>query len=123
MATRKCSLCETRNVGTGPGHDADQARAMGYCNTCLTEADWENVHSDDAHQTGTVGDVDGCWICYAELNPNNKPIEAPKAGHTNTVAKSYTSHVGHHHPRTPAARATCRKSMSTTGHPYDTREK
>jgi hypothetical protein len=113
MARKLCSLCNTRSIGTGPGLDAAQARVMGYCNPCLTEAEYENEHSDNAHEDpiySTDAERAACWICHPELNPNNGSIEAPKAGHTNTVAKSYRSHAGCKHVRTPAARAVCRKT-------------
>lgn len=71
MAAKLCSLCKTRPVGTGTGHDAKHARTMGYCNPCLTEAEMENEHSDYGHDEGKDADgnpTNGCWICHPELN-------------------------------------------------------
>lgn len=133
MARKICSLCNTRSVGTGKGdgtEDVTFARSMGYCIPCTVEADWENVHSDNGHDDAdcvangydTQDSVDDCWICHPELNEATKE-HTPRTGHTNTVAKSRTSHADHYHPRTPEARSACRKSMAATGQPLDLRSK
>jgi hypothetical protein len=129
MARKLCSICGTRVVGTGKGWDTAQARTLGYCTPCMTEAEWENVHSDSGHADencvangwDTQDSVDACWVCHPELNEAAKD-HTPRTGHTNTRAKSRTSHADHHHPRTPEARATCRKSMAATDEPYDVRK-
>lgn len=116
MARKLCTICNTRTVGSGPGHDAQQAQVMGYCNTCMTEADWENTHSDYGHDIdGPDSDDDyavnvrarGCWICHPELIPG---AHVPKAGHKNTAAGSWNSHAACTHQATPKARAACRKA-------------
>lgn len=84
-----CSICSTRPVGSQPRTgDAAQAKVMGYCTPCLAEAEWENSHSDNGHETftgpnGTEGIVDGmgialdnCWICHPELNATNADYTA-----------------------------------------------
>lgn len=127
--TRKCEICGIRNIGSKHGiayGDVDQARTLGYCIPCMAEADWENAHSDYGHDDpdavakgyDTQGSLDSCWVCHPELN-RATPDNVAGTGHTNTVAKSYTSHAGHRHPRTPEARRLCRKSMALTGQPYD----
>lgn len=135
MATKKCMICEIRNVGTGPegkfGHgERQQARYMGYCCPCLEEAEWENTHSDYGHDDpdavakgyDTADSIANCWVCHPELNLATT-TPAAGTGHTNTRAKSRTSHAEHHHPRTPEARAACRKSMAAGTGPLDLRTK
>jgi hypothetical protein len=135
MAARKCAICGIRNVGTGRegthGHgERDQARVMGYCNPCLAEAEWENTHSDHGHDDpdavangyATQDELDACWMCHPELNLATS-TPAAGTGHTNTVAKSRTSHREHYHPRTPEARSVCRKLTRAGKAPLDTRKK
>lgn len=71
--SKTCRSCQIRQIATGTLKGADvayldraQARAVELCNLCLVEADYENVHSDDGHDEDNK--VDGCWICYPELN-------------------------------------------------------
>lgn len=71
--TKTCRSCQIRQIATGTLKGADAAytdkataRAVELCNLCLAEADYENVHSDDGHDGDSK--VDGCWICYPELN-------------------------------------------------------
>jgi hypothetical protein len=121
MARKICTICNTRPVGTGAGVDPQHARTMGYCNPCLTEAEWENMHSDYCHEgiadgtyegdDHTVLDMDNCWVCHPELNAAAVGY-TPKTGHTNTRAHSWNSHSSHGHARTPEARAACRKFMA-----------
>lgn len=126
MSRKLCTICHTRPVGTGAGNDPQHARTMGYCTSCLTEAEWENMHSDNAHDAYAAGtwmpetiemgvelvdEMKQCWVCVPALNAASADYN-PRAGHTNTVAKSYTSHAGHGHLRTPEARAACRKFMA-----------
>lgn len=112
MARKLCESCTTRTVGTGagPGIEDDPATAkqLGVCLVCFTRMGWDNTHSDDGHGpefTGTATDTDACWICHPELIPGTT---TPRTGHTNTVAKSRTSHAACHHPRDPKFRAACR---------------
>lgn len=72
------------------------------CTKCYEYAGDENWHDDEAHDE--TGPVEGCAVC------EGRTVEAPKTGHTNGVAKSHTSHAGHDHPSTKAARAACRKA-------------
>jgi hypothetical protein len=48
---------------------------MGYCTPCLTLAENENRHSDDGHSAGAP--VEGCWICFPELDATTL---MPRAG-------------------------------------------
>lgn len=130
MARKLCSICDFRAVGTGPSIDITHARQMGYCGPCLDEGDWENIHSDNAHDDedavakgyDTADSIANCWVCHPELNLANDRTPR-RTGHTNTVAKSRTSHADHHHPRTPEYRALCRKSMAAGTGPLDIRKK
>ena len=76
--TKTCRSCQIRQIATGTVKGADAAyvdkgtaRAVELCNFCHVEADYENTHSDDGHND----DVDGCWICYPELNQRTKADE------------------------------------------------
>jgi hypothetical protein len=103
MARKTCWDCKTRPV-------SNNARA-DLCDVCLEYADHENTHTDDDHEGGneTPGYLmKDCMVCHPELDNRN-----PKIGHTNTVAKSRTSHAGCDHPLTPKARAACRKARTT----------
>lgn len=103
MAKKLCTACNLRAIGTGGGEDADYARSMGYCNPCCTLFDHENDHMNDHGRTKAE-----CWVCTPALDLS-RSTEAPRKGHTNTVAKTRGSHAGCKHERTPAARAACRK--------------
>lgn len=75
------------------------------CSFCFDVAGDENWHSDDAHDE--TGPVEGCRICANDTTP-----PAQKTGHDKGIAKSHTSHAGHDHPSTKAARAACRKAAT-----------
>lgn len=79
----RCEICKIR-----PVMSAKQAREFGvshpYCAPCLTQAEWENVHSDYGHDADSetvhqAGDeernvrVAGCWVCFPELDETTKP--------------------------------------------------
>lgn len=65
MAANKCRFCNIRPVSR---NDAD-ARMLELCGLCSTEADWENLHSDDSHGVDPDNETfEGCWICFPELN-------------------------------------------------------
>ena len=77
---KRCEICGIRPIGSPNKNsygDRAQAKAMGYCTPCLTEAEWDNVHSDDDHENLTEK-VDGCWTCYPEANEANADYVAPK---------------------------------------------
>lgn len=74
------------------------------CTKCYEYAGHENWHDDEAHDE--TGPVEGCMVC--EGNAPTAP--AAKAGHTNGKPLTHTSHAGHDHPATKAARAACRKA-------------
>lgn len=105
--TKICWDCQTRRISnTVIGPD--------LCDICLEYADHENMHTDDGHENGEENDgftMEQCMVCHPELD-NRKP----KTGHTNTVAKSRTSHAGCDHPVTPKARAACRKARVLNTH-------
>lgn len=125
------------DCGTRPQISGDSV----LCEPCDEYAGWENAHSDhghddidtyslenthfttqaqvDAYIEYTKADMTMCPVCHPELDTRS---DTPRTGHTNTVAKTHTSHAGHNHPVTPAARAMCRKSMATTGNPFDARK-
>lgn len=99
-----CTDCGVRKIDRATqGHDS------AFCTPCFDFAGWENTHSDFDHENLTPEDPEreGCPVCDPSLDPRNVTI---RKGHTNTVAKTRTSHAGHDHPVTPAARAACRKA-------------
>lgn len=113
MSRKICNVCEIRTIYTGTGVGVDEApRCSEMCNLCYTEGGWENAHEDEGHQDD--GD-DFCWFCHPELNLAKRPA---RKGHTNTVAKTNTSHAGHNHPATPKYRGMCRKSMAAGNGPF-----
>lgn len=107
MAKKLCTACNLRAIGTGGGEDAEYARSMGYCNPCCTRFDHENDHMNDHSR-----DKAECCVCTPELDLS-RAMDAPRKGHTNTVAKTRGSHAGCQHASTPAARAVCRRSRGT----------
>jgi hypothetical protein len=117
MAAKICNICNTRRVYTGTGNGVDPApRLSDMCNLCYTEGGWENTHEDEGHgRDGEPADPH-CWICHPNLNLATRPA---RTGHTNTVAKTRTSHAGHNHLVTPYDRGLCRKSMAAGHGPYD----
>lgn len=67
--TKNCEICQTRPVMPKGQMLQVHGVSFPYCEPCLVEAEWENVHSDDAHQTGNQQiTVAECWICHPELN-------------------------------------------------------
>lgn len=81
-----CGICGKRRNYTGPGEKAPRLSEM--CNPCFAEGGWENTHSDANHEAilatpeadrtpEQLDEIDGCWICYPELNLAKAE---PKAG-------------------------------------------
>jgi hypothetical protein len=117
MARKMCDMGCGRAVGTGTAVGVDPDATGTMCNFCYTEGGWENEHNDNDHTDPDNADyAANCWICHEELNLAQRPV---KVGHTNTVAKSHTSHAGHNHLRTPYYRSLCRKSVAAGHGPYD----
>lgn len=75
------------------------------CTKCADYAADENWHSDDAHDE--TGPVEGCRVCAGAVPTNDQ-----KAGHSNGIAKTHTSHAACDHASTKAARAACRKARA-----------
>jgi hypothetical protein len=99
---KKCTDCGFRPQDTtviGPQ----------LCTVCLEYADMENVHQDHGDDHGDSGySTEDCPVCHPELDRRY----TKRTGHTNTVAKSRTSHAGCDHAVTPKARAACRKARA-----------
>lgn len=111
----------TKRIGRGGictdcGKRRQDTSVLGpeLCTVCLDYAHWENTHSDDGHGPDLEEAADEaypmaeCPVCHPELDVRY----VFKTGHKNTVAKTHTSHAGHGHMVTPAARAACRKFMA-----------
>jgi hypothetical protein len=132
MARKICSLCNTRPVGSGPGHDQAHATSMGYCNPCLTEADCENGHSDYGHDAiaefekdGDITHIEGftadqleleqqrmdeCWVCHPELNAaQGTYVKQERKGH-HSPRRQQINHRACKHAQTPKARRDCRNA-------------
>lgn len=76
------------------------------CAPCFDAAGWENDHQDGGHADGDM--MQDCPIC----NPDIIGQGTSRTGHTNGKPLSHTSHAGHDHPATKAARAACRKAAA-----------
>lgn len=120
-ASRTCRDCGTRRI--------DASNGVQLCGPCYDYAGMENGHSDYGHDLvdaaagkkgwpeswtpttiiAVAASMETCAVCHPDLDPRN--VTARK-GHTNTVAKTHTSHAGHNHPRTPRDRAICRKARA-----------
>lgn len=74
------------------------------CVDCFDYAGWENTHDDEGHDLSEP--FEGCRVCANDV----PKAPAAKAGHTKGIAKTNTSHAGHDHHATKAARAACRKA-------------
>jgi hypothetical protein len=94
--TKTCRSCQIRTIATGTvkGEDAAYvdratAKSVELCNLCHVEADYENTHSDDDHDSEPV---DGCWVCYPELNQRTQADErgARKASGTSRSGMVFT---------------------------------
>jgi hypothetical protein len=130
MSRKLCEICSTRPVHAQTLADTGRR----FCWECNTEAEWENTHSDDGHDEliAKVAEHGGetpsrfldtgeqyvwkymteCWMCHPELNEAHAEYVAPKKGHTNGVAKTYSSHKACTHPSTPKHRELCRRERA-----------
>lgn len=117
MARTMCSDCNTRPVSS-----AQRGNGGSLCELCEDYAGWENTHNDYDHDGINDGsaeatdhdtmDMANCPVCHPELDPRNR---TPRASHHNTAPRSWNSHAGCNHHRTPAARAACRKAGGPAG--------
>jgi hypothetical protein len=99
MPKKMCTDCNTRPA-------SKESPEGQLCIPCLRYAETENEHSDYGHdEDGTAAHPD-CPVCHPELDPRN---DTPRTGHTNTIAKTYSSHAGCTHARTPKMREICRR--------------
>lgn len=98
---RKCTDC---------GFRPQDATMIGseLCGVCLHYAGMENVHQDHGDDHDAEYPTATCPVCHPELDTRY----VRRTGHTNTAPKSWSSHATCNHPRTPAARATCRKERA-----------
>jgi len=118
MARKLCTICNKRPVGMGKNsgyEDQEFCLKQGFCNPCGNEGQHEIAH-DNGHEYIPMSE---CWLCNPEMNEAAEEY-TPRKGHTNTVAKSRESHAGCTHPRTPLARARCRKVRAEHGSPVAT---
>lgn len=126
MARKICNVCNARPVGYGTNGDQRQAQSMDLCTPCYEEGGWENTHSDFAHdaeaehmvQQGNneAGHrVEGCWICFPELNDAQKPyVKRERKGHQ-SPRRTQLNHRYCLHAQTPKARRDCRNAFWATG--------
>jgi hypothetical protein len=100
----RCEICKTRPQMPKAKMKAEHGVDFPYCEPCLEEANWENVHSDDDHE-GLLNraktakeanvknkaeilaalerhhkEIEHCWICQPELNEASKDYVARSAG-------------------------------------------
>jgi hypothetical protein len=115
MARKLCIICGIRKGTTANGKDfSDQ------CDPCHQEAGWENTHSDGNHGAFDLEDltakqaeeVDGCWICFPELNLAKKPAKAIGAKKAQGFRRTQLNHKDMcTHAQTPKARKTCKEAF------------
>lgn len=74
--SNRCTICNLRPINRAAMRE-NGTPDFDCCEPCLTEANWENTHSDNGHDIdGPESDdamapnvrVNGCWVCYPELN-------------------------------------------------------
>lgn len=95
-APATCTDCNIKITRSNGQLDA------GLCNRCYDLAALENEHQDGYHEDEAVAD---CLMCDPDARADRS-----RKGHSNGIAKTNTSHAGHDHPTTKAARAACRKA-------------
>lgn len=76
---------------------------VDLCARCYDSWMMENDHNDGWHEPGEGIDCPECGTYDPRV----------KKGHTNTKAHTRTSHAACEHPKTPAARAKCRKARKS----------
>lgn len=114
MKTRPCALCGRRAR-------MNFVTASDLCERCYEYTGWENTHSDEGHDGFVSTDhTDNCPICQGVPAPWTTD-EEPDMPKTATARKTRTnpttrhmSHASCSHPRTPAGRALCRKTLRST---------
>lgn len=123
MAAKLCSVCSKRRVGTGSKGTETAPHGSDMCNYCFEEAGWENTHSDYGHDakseeiTSELGvaeagkRVEGCWICFSELNLAQKPAKTGTGPKAQGARRPQLNHKSHSHPQTPAARRACKAAF------------
>lgn len=97
-----CTNCDLKLTKSNTAHAHGDMGVHDVCYKCYASWGLENDHSDWGHDEP----VTGCPSCGTFVKPT------AKKGHTNTVAKSHTSHAACKHAVTPAARAKCRKERA-----------
>jgi hypothetical protein len=72
-ASAALAEAETTPVFTAPARGKctecgrnEDFRGSGLCEADRTHGEWENAHSDENHGKGR--EIEGCWICYPELD-------------------------------------------------------
>lgn len=93
MNRKLCEICEIRPIMSTASKRA-RGTNFPYCDPCQDLAEWENRHSDEAHDRINSGewlptDADGaesimremadCWICHPALDESAKDYK-PRAG-------------------------------------------
>jgi hypothetical protein len=114
-----CNVCNKRRAKTG-SKGTETSPHSDMCNYCWEEGGWENTHSDADHKSINLAEltedealeVQGCWICYPELNLAQKPAKAGTNGPKKQgTRRPQLNHKGHSHPATPAARRACKAAF------------
>lgn len=72
-----CQICGLRPKMNPRRMQAKHGVEFPYCDPCMTFADWENTHSDNAHEDEPV---EGCWICQPELDETKADYQPRRAG-------------------------------------------
>lgn len=106
--TKLCTECSRPITARTSAHTV--LGAIGYhdvCSTCYEVWGWENTHADDSHDDlpADAPERADCLVCHPPAERKAKKASVP-TGRTNT------SHAACAHPKTPAARAKCRKARA-----------
>lgn len=117
---RPCALCHVRpRTPSIIGPD--------LCDPCAEYSGYENQHCDDGHEDAPVDSdlareyTETCPICRRDSIPWENPKEPDmkttkknrKVTANPTTKQVHVSHAGCSHPKTPKARAACRKLRRT----------
>lgn len=72
-----CQICATRPRMNPRRMQAVHGVEFPYCEPCYEAANWENTHSDEAHQDTPD---EACWVCHPELDETKAEYQPRRAG-------------------------------------------
>lgn len=72
-----CEICATRPRMNPRRMQAVHGVEFPYCEPCYEAANWENTHSDEAHQDTPD---EACWVCHPELDESKADYQPRRVG-------------------------------------------